>query len=131
MNFLNGLTLLLVFQLVGEILSRLLQLPIPGPVIGMLLLFVSLFFVKKTKVVFQESSSAILSHLSLLFIPAGVGLMTHFSRLEQEWLPIATALLFGALISFIATAWLMQLTIDLSARLTKTHKAKSGGDDER
>jgi holin-like protein len=88
MNFLNGLTLLLVYQLIGEVLSRLLQIPVPGPVLGMLLLFLSLFFFKKTKSMVDESSSAILSHLSLLFIPAGVGLMTHFSRLEQVWLTI-------------------------------------------
>jgi holin-like protein len=73
----------------------------------------------------DESSSAILSHLSLLFIPAGVGLMTHFSRLEQVWLPISIALIFGAIISFVATAWLMQLTIWL---LNK--KVAKGGNDE-
>jgi holin-like protein len=111
MNFINGLTLLLVCQLLGEVLSRLLQIPIPGPVLGMLLLFLSLFFFKKTKRLVNKSSSAILSHLSLLFIPAGVGLMTHFSRLEQVWMPISVALFFGAIISFVATAWLMQLTI--------------------
>jgi holin-like protein len=88
-----------------------LQIPIPGPVLGMLLLFLSLFFFKKTKRLVNKSSSAILSHLSLLFIPAGVGLMTHFSRLEQVWMPISVALFFGAIISFVATAWLMQLTI--------------------
>ena len=42
MNFLNGITLLLIYQLVGEVSARLLQLPIPGPVLGMLLLFISL-----------------------------------------------------------------------------------------
>lgn len=116
MNFLNGLTLLLVYQLVGEVLSRLLQVPIPGPVLGMLLLFLSLFFFKKAKTVLRDSSSAILSHLSLLFIPAGVGLMTHFGRLEQEWLPVSVALFLGAIISFVTTAWLMQLTIRLMNR---------------
>ena len=113
MNFINGLTLLLVYQLLGEVLSRLLQIPIPGPVLGMLLLFLTLFFFTKTKRTVSGSSNAILSHLSLLFIPAGVGLMTHFSRLEQVWVPISIALFFGAIISFVATAWLMQLTICL------------------
>ncbi|MBL4900626.1 MAG: CidA/LrgA family protein [Colwellia sp.] len=113
MNFLNGLTLLLVHQLLGEVLSRLLQIPIPGPVLGMLLLFLSLFFFNKINSTVNESSSAILSHLSLLFIPAGVGLMTHFSRLKQVWLPISMTLFLGAIISFVATAWLMQLTVCL------------------
>jgi holin-like protein len=116
MNFLNGLTLLLVYQLLGEVLSRLLQIPIPGPVLGMLLLFFTLFFFKKTKSTISKSSSAILSHLSLLFIPAGVGLITHFSRLEQVWLPISIALFCGTIISFVATAWLMQLAIWLTTK---------------
>jgi holin-like protein len=111
MKFLNGLTLLLVYQLIGEVLTRLLQLSIAGPVLGMLLLFFSLFIFKKTKSTVAKPSFAILSHLSLLFIPAGVGLMTHFSRLEPVWLPISIALFLGAVISILATAWLMQLTI--------------------
>lgn len=119
MNFLNGLTLLLIYQLIGEVLSRLLQLSIPGPVVGMLLLFLCLFFLKKTNVILHDTSSSILSHLSLLFIPAGVGLMTHLDRLEQEWLPITAALVLGAIISFITTAWLMQLTINLINRNQK------------
>jgi holin-like protein len=123
MTFVNGLTLLLVYQLIGEVLSRLLQIPIPGPVLGMLLLFFSLFFFKKTKRTVSESSSAILSHLSLLFIPAGVGLMTHFSRLEHQWLPISIALFLGAIISFVATAWLMQLTAWVLNKKITAHNA--------
>ncbi|MEP1581660.1 MAG: CidA/LrgA family protein, partial [Marinobacter sp.] len=42
MNFLNGITLLLVYQLVGEVTVRLLSLPIPGPVLGMVMLFLTL-----------------------------------------------------------------------------------------
>jgi holin-like protein len=125
MRFLNGLTLLLVYQLLGEVLSRLLQIPIPGPVLGMLLLFFSLFFFKKTKSIVGEPSSAILGHLSLLFIPAGVGLMTHFGRLEHEWLPITIAIFLGAIISFVATAWLMQLTI----RLMNKRVVQESGDE--
>ena len=47
MKFLNGVTLLLVYQLTGEILVRLLGLPIPGPVLGMVMLFVTMVKVKK------------------------------------------------------------------------------------
>ena len=42
MQFLNGITLLLVYQLVGEVVVRLLDVPIPGPVLGMVMLFVTL-----------------------------------------------------------------------------------------
>jgi holin-like protein len=116
MNFLNGFVWLLVYQLLGETLSLVFQLPVSGPVIGMLLLFISLFLFKKIRPAVKESSAAILSHLSLLFIPAGVGLMVHFERLQHEWLPVAVAIVLGAVISFIVTAWIMQLMIRLVVR---------------
>ncbi|MGH1484836.1 MAG: CidA/LrgA family protein [Cellvibrionaceae bacterium] len=119
MKFLNGLTLLLIFQLAGEFLSLILKLPIPGPVIGMLLLFVSLFFINKGKEALNQSSSAILSHLSLLFIPAGVGLMIHFDRVGNEWLPISLAIVLGAIISMVSTAWIMVAMIKLSNALKR------------
>ncbi len=74
MKFLNGVTLLLVYQLTGEILVRLLGLPIPGPVLGMVMLFVTLMIRGSAPPdSLSEASSALLSHLSLLFVPAGVG----------------------------------------------------------
>jgi holin-like protein len=115
-NFLSGLALLLVYQLLGEALSLVFQLSVSGPVIGMLLLFISLFFFKKIRPSLETSSAGILGHLSLLFIPAGVGLMVHFERLQHEWLPVAVAIVLGAVISFVVTAWMMQLMIRLVVR---------------
>ena len=110
MNFLNGVTLLLVYQLTGEILVRLLGLPIPGPVLGMVMLFVTLMIRGSAPDSLSEASSALLSHLSLLFVPAGVGMMTHFGRIADEWLPITLALFLSTVITMGATALIMQLT---------------------
>jgi putative effector of murein hydrolase LrgA (UPF0299 family) len=106
-NFLNGITLLLVYQLVGEVSARLLNLPIPGPVLGMLLLFFSLLLRDGLAQVIEPAASGLLSHLSLLFVPAGVGVMVHFGRIGEQWLPITAALLVGTLITLAITALVM------------------------
>ncbi len=116
MNFLNGMTLLLVYQLVGEITVRLLAVPIPGPVLGMVMLFLTLMIRGHTPEPLQNASTALLSHLSLLFVPAGVGMMAHFDRIADEWLPITLALFFSTIITMVATAGIMQLTTRWFAR---------------
>lgn len=82
MTGLRGMAWLLVFQSVGELLSRGLSLPLPGPVLGMMLMLVGLRFeVVRTPV--AECASFLLTHLSLLFVPVGVGVMTHLTLLGQ------------------------------------------------
>jgi holin-like protein len=82
MQGLRGLAWLLAFQCAGEVLSRGLSLPLPGPVLGLILLLVAL----RLPVVREPVSACadfLLAHLSLLFIPVGVGVMTHLSLLAQ------------------------------------------------
>ena len=111
MNFLNGITLLLIYQLIGEVSARLLKLPIPGPVLGMLLLFISLLIRDSLAETIETATSALLSHLSLLFVPAGVGVMVHWGRIGQDWLPITVALVLSTLLSLGLTALFMQVLI--------------------
>ena len=82
MKGLRGLAWLLVFQSIGEVLSRGLSLPLPGPVVGLVLLLVCLRFELVREPV-SECAGFLLSHLSLLFIPVGVGVMTHLALLAQ------------------------------------------------
>lgn len=116
MNFLNGMTMLLVYQLVGEVTVRLLAVPIPGPVLGMVMLFLTLMIRGRTPEPLNNASTALLSHLSLLFVPAGVGMMAHFDRIADEWLPITLALFFSTIITMVATAGIMQITTRWFAR---------------
>ncbi|TNE73550.1 MAG: CidA/LrgA family protein [Gammaproteobacteria bacterium] len=118
MQFLNGITLLLVYQLVGEIAVRLAGVPIPGPVLGMVMLFLTLWLRGAVPDSVGEASTALLSHLSLLFVPAGVGMMAHFSRIADEWVPITLALLLSTIITMVATAFIMQLTTRWLQRTT-------------
>ncbi|HRJ52078.1 MAG TPA: CidA/LrgA family protein [Candidatus Thiothrix moscowensis] len=106
-DFLNGITILLAYQLVGEITSRLLQLPVPGPVIGMILLFLTLLLRGSLEKTLDSATTALLSHLSLLFVPAGVGVVVHLDLIGDEWLPISIALVLSTLITLAATALIM------------------------
>lgn len=87
MQALQGITWLLVLQLIGEALAHLLNLPFPGPVIGMLLLLASLSFPRVRGPV-QIAASFLLAHLSLLFVPVGVGVITHLDLLRDYGLKL-------------------------------------------
>ena len=100
----NTFATLLVFQTMGEGLAYALSLPIPGPVIGMLLLFLYLLLKSDAVHTLAPTSLALLRHLSLLFVPAGVGIMVHAQRLAAEWLPITVALVLSTAVCIVVTA---------------------------
>ncbi len=102
---LQGFVLLLMFQLVGEGLSNLLGLPIPGNVIGMALLLIALMIglVKEERI--QEASDLLLSYMALFFVPAGVGVMLYFNLIQREWLPIAFGTVFSTFAVMAVTGW--------------------------
>jgi len=105
---LNAITLLLVFQLAGEAITILFALPVPGPVIGMALLFAALALRDGPSGELRETAQNLLQHLSLLFVPAGVGVMLHFQRMADEWLPILIALFASTFITIAVTALLLR-----------------------
>lgn len=107
MSFLMVITILLVYQLVGELIVLSLDLPVPGPVVGMLLLLLSLIIKKPFATQLEKPTELLLSHLSLLFIPAGVGVMVHLVRLKEEWLAISVALIVSTVLGLLVTAWTM------------------------
>jgi holin-like protein len=82
MQGLRGLALLLLLQSIGELLARGLRLPLPGPVVGMLLLL-GLLAIPAVRQPVAACADYLLSHLSLLFVPAGVGVVTHLPLLGE------------------------------------------------
>jgi holin-like protein len=100
----NTLATLLVFQTIGEGMAFAFSLPVPGPVIGMVLLFFYLLLKKDAVQKLAPVSLELLKHLSLLFIPAGVGIMVHAQRVAAEWMPIAAALVASTIVSIAVTA---------------------------
>ena len=104
----ESLALILVCQLIGEVLVRLTHLPVPGPVIGMGLLFAGLVLRGGPSEKLEVTANGLLSHLSLLFVPAGVGIMLHLDLIAAQWLPIAAALVISTALTIGVTAWVMQ-----------------------
>lgn len=110
-TMLKALTLLLLFQLAGEVLSRLLALPVPGPVVGMALMFLLLLARGGPDSDLRETSNTLLSHLSLLFVPAGTGVLLHIQRVAEEWLALSVALVGSTLIGIAVTALVLNAMI--------------------
>jgi holin-like protein len=108
-----SLGLILLCQLVGEAIAHGTGVPVPGPVIG-LVLCVLLLLVRDQVAVrlppelrdgtFEQTGRGILSHLSLLFIPAGVGVIQRLDVLASNALPIAVALIVSTGLSIAVTA---------------------------
>lgn len=110
MPLLSGLAWLLLCQTAGELLARLLQLPLPGPVLGMLLLLVALRWpLVRTPV--GAVADALLAHLSLLFVPVGVGVMTHLGLLSQYGLRMLVAIVVSTWIGLVVTAVVLRLML--------------------
>jgi holin-like protein len=110
------LIVLLVCQLAGEIVSRGLGLPVPGPVIGMALLFLLLVIRGRVPGGLQTTATGLLGHLGLLFVPAGVGIMTHIPLLAAEWRPIAAALFGSTFLAILVTGLILQLLLPRKER---------------
>ncbi|GFE65000.1 CidA/LrgA family protein [Litoreibacter roseus] len=98
------IALLLLFQLMGEALARGFELPLPGPVLGMALFLVLMIARPKTATEVQPTTSGLLSHLSLLFVPAGVGIIGHLDKLGTNGVALFLALLLSTVLAIAAGA---------------------------
>ena len=108
-------------QLLGELLARAFNLPLPGPVLGMGLLFLFLLVrgvqargtrAQAVPVSLAAAADGLLGHLSLLFVPAAVGVMRYFDLLRANALAIGVAVALSTIFAMAATA----LTFRLFAR---------------
>lgn len=110
---LYAIAALFFLQLLGEFLVQALGLALPGPLIGMLILFAALIAHGRVPDALQQTSQGLLQHMMLLFIPAVTGVMMHFGRVAQEWLPFLLACVGGAAVTLAVTAltlrWMLRL----------------------
>lgn len=103
------LTLIFSCQLAGELVKVSLDLPVPGPVIGMALLFAGLMVKGGVPDGLERVGDAFLSNLSLLFVPAGVGVMLHIALIGEQAVAITVALVVSTLATIAVTALVMRL----------------------
>lgn len=101
----RGFAILLLLQFLGESLSTLLALPVPGNVLGMGLLLLALNFKLVRPEWLEEAVNLLLSNLALFFVPAGVGVMVYFDLIAAEWLPIVVATVLSTFVVMAVTGW--------------------------
>ncbi|MEJ2469024.1 MAG: CidA/LrgA family protein [Campylobacterales bacterium] len=105
---LNGMAILLFCQLAGEVIVRLLGWPVPGPVLGMLLLFLWLLLCGRSIHDLDLTADGLLKYLALLFVPAGVGVMVYFDAVGSAWAALLVTLTASAVITLVVTGLTMQ-----------------------
>lgn len=116
---LNGFLVLLVCQFLGELAVMATGMPVPGPVIGMLLLLLLLAVLKKAPTDIRIVSEGLLRYLAFLYVPAGVGLMVHAQLLADYWFPLIIALMVSTFLALLLTAAVFKLAAKLDKSLRK------------
>lgn len=98
----RALALILACQLAGEAGSRALSLPVPGPVLGMALLWALMVAAPPVADLVRPVGEGILRHLSLLFVPAGVGVVGHAATLGPQAFGLAVAIVASTVLAIAA-----------------------------
>ena len=100
--------IILGFQLAGELSANVLKVPVPGPVIGMVLMFLLLFKMGRVPDDLRRLADSLLRHLYLYFIPASVGITAHIALVASQLVPILTAVIVSSALAMIVSGLLMQ-----------------------
>jgi holin-like protein len=111
MTALQGLALLLLAQSAGELLVRALRLPLPGPVLGLGLVLALLAWSPSRQRVgapVEAAAEGLLAHLSLLFVPLGVGVISHLGLLGAHAAALALVLVLSTLAGVAVTGLVLQ-----------------------
>jgi putative effector of murein hydrolase LrgA (UPF0299 family) len=99
---------LVLFQLAGEVVARWLGLPLPGAVIGMVMLFIALVIRGSAPEPLKRVSIGLLQHLMLLLTPVVAGVVMHTERVSKEWLPFLLSNVVGGAITLVVTALVLR-----------------------
>jgi len=108
---LRGLTWLVLFQLLGTALNVMVLPILPGPIIGLLLLFMALLVRGQASESLQLAARSLLRYLPLLLVPPAVGVMAYTEAILDDFWAIVGVLVLSLVVSLIFTGWLMQLLI--------------------
>lgn len=104
-KYLRQLMIILIVYFSGMLLQLIFSLPIPGPVIGLILLFMALYFgIIKVEMI-EGICEILISHMSFLFVPAGVGIITSFGMLNGRMIPFLAIIIISTCVVWIVTAY--------------------------
>jgi holin-like protein len=107
-HHLLGFAVLLAFWFAGGRIADAARLPLPGSVVGMLMLAAALRLRWLPERAVRPAAELLVRNMALLFVPAGVGVMAYAGLLRREWLPIAAAGAVSTAAVLVAVGWLQQ-----------------------
>ncbi|MEM1375969.1 MAG: CidA/LrgA family protein [Pseudomonadota bacterium] len=110
------ITIIFTCQLAGEAIVAYFGLPMPGPVAGMVILLVGLIIKGAVPDDLGTVADTLLKNLSLLFVPAGTGIIVHLSLLEADLMPIAVTLIISTVSAILVTGFIAQTLMNLRER---------------
>jgi holin-like protein len=108
MKLLKEIALVLIIVATGDILAKVVDIPIPGSVIGMLLLLMALSVGLIKIQSLEQISEFLLSNLAFFFIPAGVGLMNVMGTVQADLLKILAIVILSTIFVMVTTGWTVQ-----------------------
>jgi len=104
-----AITLFFVCQLAGEVIVRAIGITFPGPVLGMGLLFLVVSLRGRSTQAIDGVADTLLANLSLLFVPAAVGVVQQIDVIRENWLAISAALVFSTVLTLIVTVYVFRI----------------------
>lgn len=112
---LNHIFIIFLYQLIGELFQKYFSLTLPGPVVGLILLLLSLL-VAKDKIsnlgyslsCFEKTSEKLISYLPIMFVPIGVGVVMHVSHLQTEIWKILIIIFFSTVLTIGLSAFIIE-----------------------
>ncbi|KFX67544.1 murein hydrolase transporter LrgA [Pseudomonas taeanensis MS-3] len=113
---LRGLSWLVLCQLLGSALNVLLLPMLPGPIIGMLLLFGFLLLHGEVSEPLHVAASSLLKYLPLLLVPPAVGVMVYAEAIVADFWAVVGALVLSLVLSVVFAGWMMQRLIERQQR---------------
>lgn len=119
-----GFLILIACQLMGELIVYGLDIPVPGAVVGMVLLLIGLMVRGEVGQGLRTTAEGLLSILPLMLVPAGVGLMVHFQLIAAEWVAILAALVVSTFVTLLLVTLLLKW---MNARKVKDDASEEMG----
>ncbi len=116
MKLLRQFLIILIICVIGEVLNKVIHIPLPGSIIGMILLFVCLSTGLIKIEMIDEISKFLLDHLAFFFIPSGVGLLAYVGILKKNLVSIT--------VICVVTTILVMIVTGLTVQLIKRRKAR-------
>ncbi len=108
MPLVHGFLILLGLQLLGDAISTGLALPIPGPVIGMIMLLLILIVKKGVPDDLGITADGLIKYIGLLFVPAGAGASLYLGLIAEQWLMIIVASFTSTVLTLVLCAWIFK-----------------------